>query len=154
MRRLFISTLITAFCAAGALAPEALAGRLTITNVAGYSDGPTGIATRPCGFHVVVTYTGKPAKGVGVDPTLIRGTTTSGTVIALRPGPMEPLGPSPFTTSGMQGGNLVTASDYNFIVQLSSKRNKVLAEYQTQDFSLDTSTFQNGCPAPGQIVSS
>jgi hypothetical protein len=153
MRRFFIATLIAAIYAVSALVPDALAGPLTITNVAGYSDGPTGVPTRPCGFHVVVTYTGKPQKGVGVDPTLFRGHGASAIVVALRPGPMEPLGPSPFTTSGMQGDNLVTASDYYFVVQLSSKNNRLLAGYQTQDFLLDTSTFQGGCPVPGELVS-
>ena len=152
MCRFFIATLVAAICAVGALAPKAMAGPLTITNVAGYSDGPTGVPTRPCGFHVVVTYTGKPQKGVGVVPTLFRGHGASATVVALRPGSQEPLGPSPFTTSGMQGDNLVTTSDYYFIVQLSSKNNRTLAEYQTQDFSLDTSTFQGVCPVPGQLV--
>jgi hypothetical protein len=143
MRRFFIPTLVAAICAVGALAPEALARKsgLSITNVTGWSDGPS---NGECDFHAVVTYTGKPAHGDVTAAFLL--TTTSD--IASTIGAPPPVGRSGFTLGPMSGdpiGNLPTTGLY-FLVQVENKSGTVVASYQTQNFSLNTANFVNGCP--------
>jgi hypothetical protein len=124
-----------------------------ITNITGYSDGPVVDAENnaTCGFHAVITYTSKKVK---------KGTAWAET--ALIAGGIEQLGStwawldkSPFDPGGFSvlPSELLGDTLYQFAARIEDDATgDLLGAGFSSMFTLDPTTFVDGCPAPGQIV--
>jgi hypothetical protein len=124
-----------------------------ITNITGYSDGPVVDAQNNtwCRFHAVITYEGKVNKNTA---WALTGLVADGfdqlsyTWNWLDKSPFDP-GTFDFPASYLTADTL-----YQFAARIEDDTTgDLLGARFGSIFTLDPTTFVDGCPAPGQIIS-
>ena len=129
---------------------------VTITNITGYSDGPTVEGITPmCGFHAVITYnTGKTAKKATLSAQTMLAAAKELYGVGLGQAEAD-LTASPFNpgTFNVLPSNLTAGTDYQFIARIRDNQSNLLGVRFGAMFTLDPTTFEGGCPLPGEIIS-
>lgn len=128
---------------------------VSITNITGYSDGPFVDQNNNtwCLFHAVITYEGKSRKKLNA--TAMSSFLQAYSANSAMSWVQTTLGESPYDpgTLTLNPADLVARDDYQFGAQIQDSAYNTLGIQFTSLFTLDPTTFVDGCPVPGQLVS-
>ena len=128
---------------------------VTITKITGYSDGPTLDASNNpvCAFHTEFEYSANKAKTV---QAAAAATGISEYTIDWQIGGSAEavtLGASPFNPGTFTTATNLPADDYAFTATIVGSNKDLLALQLSSAFTLDPTTYIDGCPKVGQIIS-